>query len=215
MIPDATIQAWYQSAAGGQALEKRVSSVILNVFKSTGIQKEDGSRQSLENHAKLDESHDVYRSMALEEGYSRPTKRGEYQYVSGVMGISYNLFLDAEAGAAFMNFEITELLEFWTGKIIQIDPTERKKPSLGLLLEKVPEVVSVPRSERKVELRLGGKDDILSTNLGSVWKLLRPSWCPHPQANLNEEVTERVRLSPGKNEDLGNLNVIHKLILPH
>ena len=37
----------------------------------------------------------------------------------------------------------------------------------------------------------------------------------HPQANLNEEITERVRLSPGKGEDLGNLNVIHKLILPH
>ena len=32
---------------------------------------------------------------------------------------------------------------------------------------------------------------------------------------MNEEVTERVRLSPGKDEDLGNLNVIHKLILPH
>ena len=38
---------------------------------------------------------------------------------------------------------------------------------------------------------------------------------PHPQANLNEEVTERMRSSPGKDEDLGNLNAIHKLILPH
>ena len=82
-------------------------------------------------------------------------------------------------------------------------------------LEKVPEVVSVPRSDKKVELRLGGKDDILYTNMGFVWKLLRPSWCPHPQASLNEEITERVRLSPGKDEDLANLNVIHKLMLPH
>ena len=32
---------------------------------------------------------------------------------------------------------------------------------------------------------------------------------------MNKEITERVRLSPGKDEDLGNLNVIHKLILPH
>ena len=45
--------------------------------------------------------------------------------------------------------------------------------------------------------------------------MLRPSWCPHPQASLIEEVTERVRLSPGKDEGLGNLNVIHILILPH
>ena len=50
---------------------------------------------------------------------------------------------------------------------------------------------------------------------GTVWKLLRLSSCPHPQANLNEEVTERVTLSPGKVEDLGNLNLRHKLILPH
>ena len=97
MIPDATIQACYQSAAGGNALEKRVSSVILNMYQSTGIEKEDGWKQSLENHAKLDEirrlsnkkfdeSHDVYRGLALAEDYSRPTKREEYQYVSGVMG---------------------------------------------------------------------------------------------------------------------------------
>ena len=55
MIPDATIQACYQSAAGSKTLEKRVSSVILNVYHRTEIEKEDGSRQSLENHAKLDE----------------------------------------------------------------------------------------------------------------------------------------------------------------
>ena len=73
----------------------------------------------------------------------------------------------------------------------------------------------MPRSEKKVELKLGGEDNTLPTKLGMVWKLLRPSLCPYPQANLNEEVTEQMRLSPGKNDDLGNLNVIHKLILPH
>ena len=56
VIPDATIQECYQSAAGGKALEKWVSSVILNVYQSIGVEKEDGSRQSLENHAKLDET---------------------------------------------------------------------------------------------------------------------------------------------------------------
>ena len=96
-------------------MEKRVSSVILNVYQSTGIEKEDGSRQSLENHGKLDEirllsnkkfeeSHYVHRGLALVEDYSRPTKRGEYQYVSDMMGISRNPLLDAEAGATYMNF---------------------------------------------------------------------------------------------------------------
>ena len=30
-----------------------------------------------------------------------------------------------------------------------------------------------------------------------------------------EEDTERVKLSPAKGEDLGNLNIVHKMILPH
>ena len=88
MIPDNTIQACYQSAVGGKVLEKRVSSVILIVYQSAGIEKDDGSRQTLENHAKLDEIRrlsskkfdeifDVHCSLALAEGYSRTKKRRE------------------------------------------------------------------------------------------------------------------------------------------
>ena len=226
VIPDATIRACHQNATGSKPLERKISSINLNVCQSTGIEKDDDSRQSLENHAKNDEirrfydkkfddGHDVHRAMALVEDYSQPTKRSDYQSVSGIMKISYNPFLSIEAEAAYMNFEITELRQFWTEKIVQIDSAEREKPSLCLLFKKVPEVICVPRSEKKVELRMGGEDKILSTNLGTVWRLQRPSWCPHPHANWNEEVKERVRLSPGKDEGLGSLNVIHKLTLHH
>ena len=86
-------------------MERRVSTAILNVFQSTGIARGDGSRLSLENHGKLDEKRrfsnkkfgeyqDVHRNLALAEDYSRPTKQREYHYVSGVMGIAYNTFLD-------------------------------------------------------------------------------------------------------------------------
>ena len=129
--------------------------------------------------------------------------------------MAYNPFLDSEAGNAHKKFEVTDLLKFWTEKIIEIDPAERERPRIGLILEKIPEVVSGPRSNKKVELKMGNGYCMLVTNLGAVWKLLRPSSCPHPHANLIEEVTERVRLSLTKDEDLGNLNVIHKLILPH
>ena len=46
------------------------------------------------------------------------------------------------------------------------------------------------------------------------YELLRPSWCLHPHASLIEEVTVRVGLTPTKDEDLGTLDVIHKMILP-
>ena len=61
----------------------------------------------------------------------------------------------------------------------------------------------MPRSHKRVELEMGNENDMLVTNLGTVWKLLRPSWCPHPHAILIEKITERVRLSPAKDEDLG------------
>ena len=109
---------------------------------------------------------------------------------------------------------MAELSKLWTERINEIEPTEREWPNLGLLLEKMPEVISVP-SNKKVELKMGNGNDMLITNFGAVWKLLRPSWYPHPHASLIEEVMARVRLSPAKDEDLGNLNVVHKLILPH
>ena len=206
-------------------MERRVFTVILNVYQSTVIEKEDDSRQSLENHEKLDEirrfhnkkfeeAHDVHRNLALAEGYARHNKKGEYQYVSGVMGIAYNPFLNSEAASAYRNHEVAELLKFWTEKIIVIDSMERKKPSLGLLLEATLKVISVPRSSKRVESRMGNGNGMMTTNLGTVWKLLRISWHPHPHASLIEEVTERVRLKPTKDEDLGTLDVIHKLILP-
>ena len=130
------------------------------------------------------------------------------------MGKAYNPFLDSEAGSAHRYHKVTELLKFWREKIIEIDSVEREKPSLGLILERMPKVISVLRSNKRVELKMGNGNGMLITNLGTVWKLLRPSWCPHTHASLIEEVTERVRLAPTKDEDLRTLNIIHKLILP-
>ena len=186
VMTNSTVQACHQKAVGSKTMERRVSTVILNVYQSTGIQKEDDSRHSLENHGKLDEirrfhnkkfeeGHDVHRNFALAEDYSRTNKKGEYQYVSGVMGIAYNPFLNSETRSAHRNHEVTELLKLWTEKIIVIDSMEREKPSLGLLLEATPKVISVPRSSKRVELRMGNGNGMMTTNLGTVWKLLRPS----------------------------------------
>ena len=98
--------------------------------------------------------------------------------MSGVMGMAYNPFLASEAAIAYRNHEVTELLKFWTEKIIVIDPTKRKKPSLGLLLEATPKVISVPRSSKRVELGMGNGNGMMTTNLGTLWKLLRPSPSP-------------------------------------
>ena len=82
------VQACHQKAMGSKTMETRVSTIILNVYQSTGIEKEDDSRQSLENHGKLDEirrfynkkleeGHDVHRKLASAKDYTRPNKRGK------------------------------------------------------------------------------------------------------------------------------------------
>ena len=142
VMTDSTILACQQRATGSRAMERRVSAVILNVYQSTGIEKEDGSRQSLESHRKLDEirrfynkkfeeKHDVHRNLASSGEYLKPNKKGEYQYVSGVMGMAYNPFLDSEAGGAPRNYEVAELLKFWTEKIVEVDTVERERDLAG------------------------------------------------------------------------------------
>ena len=124
VITDSTVQTCHQKAMGSKTMERRISTVILNVYQSTGIEEEDGSRQSLETYGKLDEirrfynkkfeeGQDVHRNLARAEDYSKPKKWGEYQYASGVMGIAYNPFLDSEAGNAHKYYEVTEMLKFW------------------------------------------------------------------------------------------------------
>ena len=103
MMTDSTVQKRHQKAMGSKTMERRISTVILNVYQSTGIEKEDGCRQSLESHGKLDEirrfynkkfeeGHDVHRNLARAEDYSKPIKLGEYQYVS--YGDSIRPFLE-------------------------------------------------------------------------------------------------------------------------
>ena len=55
VMTNSTVQACHQKAMGSKTMERIVSTVILNVCQSTGIEKEDESRQSLENHGKFDE----------------------------------------------------------------------------------------------------------------------------------------------------------------
>ena len=74
--------------------------------------------------------------------------------------------MSTEAGAAYINFEVAELLRFWAEKIVEIDASEREKRSLGLLLEKGLEVICVPPYKKRMELQLAGASIVLFTNLG-------------------------------------------------
>ena len=67
VMTDSTVQMCHQKAMGNKTMERRISTVILNVYQSTGIEKEDGSRQFLESHGKLDEIR-RFHNKKIEEG---------------------------------------------------------------------------------------------------------------------------------------------------
>ena len=47
--------------------------------------------------------------------------------------MAYKPFMDSEAGGAHRNYEVAELLKFWTEKIVEIDTVERERETeLGL-----------------------------------------------------------------------------------
>ena len=60
VITNSTVQMCHQKVTGSKTMERKVSTVILNVYQSTEIEKEDDSRQSLESHGKLDEIRRFY-----------------------------------------------------------------------------------------------------------------------------------------------------------
>ena len=110
--------------------------------------------------------------------------------MSGVVGIAYNPFLDSEAGGAHRNHEVAELLKFWTEKIIETDTVERERQSLGLILEKTPEVISVPRSSKRVELKMGNGNGMLVTNLVEIAKTLLVPTSPRKPDRGGHEASE-------------------------
>ena len=49
---------------------------------------------------------------------------------------------------------------------------------------------SVPKSGNGVKFGWGFSDELLRTSLMVVWELMKPSWCPSPNADLILRATQ-------------------------
>ena len=65
---------------------------------------------------------------------------------------------------------------------------------MGLVLEEEVTAPSVPKSDKRVEFGLGFSDELLRTSLMAVWELMRPSWCPSPNADSILRATQDVQI---------------------
>ena len=135
-----------------------------------------------------------------------------YPYdVPGVIGIAYNPFLNEDIRDCFFDYEQTVLLRFWTSRIATIRSAANQQTTLGLVLEKKVTATSVPKSDKRVEFGLGFSDELLRTSLMVVWDLLKPSWCPSPNADSILRATQDVQRESNSDCNLRDLNTIYNL----
>ena len=73
---------------------------------------------------------------------------------------------------------------------------------------------SVPRSDNdnRVEFGLGFSEELLKTSLMVVWELMKPSWCPSPNAGSILRATQDVQREMNSDCNLRELNIINNLM---
>ena len=144
--------------------------------------------------------------------YCGPIRKKSYSYVSGVIGIAYNPFLSKDIRDCFFDYEQAVLLRFWTSRIATIKSAINPQAKLGLILEQKVNAPSVPKSDKRVEFGLGFSDELLRTSLMGVWELMRPSWCPSPNADSILRATQDVQRELNAVCNLRDLNIIYNVM---
>ena len=140
--------------------------------------------------------------------YCGPIKKKSYSYVSGIIGIAYNPFLSEDIRDCFFDYEQAVLLRFWTSRIVTIKSINNPQAKMGLVLEEEVTSPSVPKSDNREEFGLGFSDELLRTSLMTLWELIRPSWCPSPNADSILRATQDVQRELNADCNLRDLNII-------
>ena len=142
-----------------------------------------------------------------------PIRKKSYSYVSGVIGIAYNSFLSEDIRDCFFDYEQALLLRFWTSRIATIKSATNPQTKLGLVLEEKVTAPSVPKSDKRVEFGLGFSDELLRTSLMVMWELMRPTWCPSPNADSILRATEDVKRELNADCNLCDLNILYNVMI--
>ena len=134
-----------------------------------------------------------------------------FQFVSGVLGRSYSLFMDEEARDAYFDLKQLIVLDFWVERRKEIGMLTVIQQRLGVILEERLLKPSVPELKGQVSFECGSWDGPLKASL-VVRELMKPSWCPHPNSCLIWDVTADVVLELDDDGSLHNLALIHRLL---
>ena len=105
------------------------------------------------------------------------------------------------------------LLRFWTSRTLTIESAYNPQTKLGLVVEEEVTALSVPKSDKRVEFGLGFSDELLRTSVMVVWELMRPSWCPSPNADSILRTTKDLPRELNADCNLRDLNIIYNVMI--
>ena len=139
-------------------------------------------------------------------------KLKSFHYVSGIPGMAYNPSVNEEAREAYLDYEQVIVLNFWIERIKETGMLMVEQPKLGIILEERVVEPSVPELKGQVSFDCGSWDGPLKTSLVTMWELMEPSWCPHPNAGLIWDMTADITLDLDDDASLHDLVMIHHLL---
>ena len=105
------------------------------------------------------------------------------------------------------------LLRFWTSRIVTIKSANNPQTNMRLVLEEEMTAHSVPKYDKRVEFGLGFSDELMRTSLMVVRELMRPTWCPSPNADSILRARQDVQRELNADCNLRDLNIIYNVMI--
>ena len=157
-------------------------------------------------------SRELIEAVRGQKDYATLGKLKSSQYVSGIPGVAYNPFVNEEPREAYFDYEQVIVLDFWVERLKETGMLMVEQPKLGIVLEERVVKPSVPELKGQVSFDCGFWDGPLKTSLVTMWELMKPSWCPHPNTGSIWDITANITLDLDDDASLHDLAMIHHLL---
>ena len=207
----------------GVDCERYFLRALLELYQDMPLTVPNKESNDMESYRKLEEvrrysnkelkvSRDLIEAVRGQKEFATLGRLKSFQYVSGIPGMAYNPFVNEEAREAYFDYEQVTVLNFWVERIKEIGVLMVEQPKLGIILEERVVEPSIPELKGQVSFDCGSWDGPLKTSLVVMWELMKPSWCPHPNAGLIWDMTADVILERDDDASLHDLAMIHHLL---
>ena len=179
----------------GVDCERNFLRALLELYQDMPLTVPNKESNDMESYRKLEEvrrysnkelkvSRELIEVVKGQKDFATLGKLKSFQYLSGIPGMAYNPFVNEEAREAYFDYEQVIVLNFWVERIKETGMLMVEQPKLGIILEERVVEPSVPELKGQVSFDCGSWDGPLKTSLVTMWELMKPSWCPHPNAGL-------------------------------